>query len=373
MPLSIEQIDTLRETDATTLLAFLRATGYSLPAIAALVGESDPTSFVTNTMLCALAYDDELSTQRSPLSCLARLFVLGARIDETAYRAALPSDVRARLETGGVVRSCGGGRVTSEIAVLEHDGTYLLSDKLLEIDDGEISLVRQADVVWPMAEWSLHLARKLEQRAAWTSLLDVGCGTGCVSLLVRERYSRIAGFDLNPRAVAFSRLNAAMAASPARYVVADCMEYVEPAGETYDHVVFASPSGPGDDGSVMVTSGGRLGHELVVRFLSERLSSLLSPAGCCQVWGIFAVEERDGSIEALLARSLPPGRFDVEVEAVRSGGLYVSREHIGAGTVPEGCHYVMEATDAPRFVAELRSNGVIEVVSAVVKLRPRPH
>lgn len=345
------------------LLEFLRASDYTLPAIAALVDEPDPASFIVNAGRCAFLYDDELRDHASPLAMLARLFLLGGSVDADEFVA--PPAIRALLERYGLVRTAADG-LRATVTIGELDGNYVISDKLFEHVAGAIEVHDAPDAVWPISEWSLHLFRKLAIDPQWASLLDVGCGTGCVSLLARARYAKIAGFDLNPRAIAFARLNAALCGALVSYQVGDCLTYESPT--RFDHIVFAAPAGPsaGAEGT-MVTYGGRLGHELAIEFMRERVAKLIAPGGCCQTWSIFAVQQEFGSVKQLISRALGD-RFEITVDEVRAGGLFLSRDNIATAKVPPGCHYA-SGEAAVALLQWLRANDVIEVVSAVVTLR----
>ena len=343
------------------VLEFLRASGYALPAIAALVDEPDPASFILNAGRCAFLYDDELRDHPAPLAVLARLFLLGGSVEDLP----MPAPIRALLEQFGLVR-IGDDGIRATVTIGELDGNYVLSDKLFDNIDGAIEVHDAPDVVWPISEWSLNLFRRLAIDPRWTSLLDVGCGTGCVSLLARSRYATVTGFDLNPRAIAFARLNAALCGAEVSYTVGDCLTYRPE--RRFDHIVFAAPAGPsiGAEGT-MVSYGGRLGHELAVQFMAERAAGLLAPNGCCQTWSIFAVQEDIGSVRELIARAVGD-RFEITVDEVRSGGLFLSRDHIATAKPPPGCHYA-SGDAAVALLNWLRANAVIEVVSAVVTLR----
>ena len=351
------------------LIDYLRATGYTLPAVALMVGDPEPANFIVNAGRCAFLYDDELREHESPLALLARLFLLGGTIESAQYRAIVPATIRDVLETRMLVREHDRA-ITAEVAIVEQDGSYLVSDKLFDNRDGTIEVHDDAHAVWPMSEWSLTLFSRLATEPRWTSLLDVGCGTGCMSLLARTRYARLVGFDLNPRAVGFAKLNAALCGATVQYEVADCLSYTSPT--RFDHVVFAAPAGPSVDAvgaeGAMVSYGGRLGHELALRFMAERADALMASGGCCQVWSIFAVSRAFGGVRELVESSLPKRRFAVAVDEVRSGGLFLSRDHIATEKVPPGCHYA-RGEAAAELLRWLRANEVVEVVSAVVTLR----
>jgi SAM-dependent methyltransferase len=355
------------------LTDYLRSSGYTLSGVAHLVEEPDPANFISNAGFCAFVYDEDLKGNSSALALLARMFLMGSRTKSATYRRVFPEKFRVLLETQQLVRPCEDDCVTAEVSIVEFDSRYFLSDKLFENrGNGRIEVQAGRDIVWPMSEWSLNLYRELRINPLWTSMLDVGCGTGCLSILANRRYPRTVGFDLNPRAVAFSRINAALCgAEGVSYETGDCLAFGDSTSR-FDHIVFAAPGGPGGGTgeSSLVSHGGRLGHELALRFLGERVDALMSAHGCCQIWTIFAVEEKYGSIQELVEHSLPGNRFSVSVKAFRSGGLYLSPDDIKKGKAPPGCHYA-KGESAARLVQWLRSNQIKEVASAVVTIQFR--
>ncbi|MCX4782540.1 class I SAM-dependent methyltransferase [Streptomyces sp. NBC_01264] len=78
-----------------------------------------------------------------------------------------------------------------------------------------------------------HGLRAPETRAAWADLLgswlpagpldvlDVGCGTGSLSLLAAEAGHRVTGVDLSPRMAGHARAKLAAAGLPGRFLVGD--------------------------------------------------------------------------------------------------------------------------------------------------------
>ncbi|MEU0668816.1 class I SAM-dependent methyltransferase [Streptomyces lavendulocolor] len=86
-----------------------------------------------------------------------------------------------------------------------------------------------------------HGLRAAPTRAAWAAalrswlpagpldVLDVGCGTGSLSLLLAEEGHRVTGVDLAPRMVGRARAKLAAAGRAGRFLVGDAME--PPTGE----------------------------------------------------------------------------------------------------------------------------------------------
>ncbi|MFF4960897.1 class I SAM-dependent methyltransferase [Streptomyces sp. NPDC001222] len=134
--------------------------------------------------------------------------------------------------------------------------------------------------------WAARLGEWLPARPG--DLLDLGCGTGSLSLLAAERGHRVTGVDLSPAMLALAR--AKLAGHDAVFLVGDAAS--PPVGERlFDavlvrHVLWALP----DPGRALrhwrqlLRPGGRLvlvegvwGTVSPVGIPAERLTALLSP------------------------------------------------------------------------------------------------
>ncbi|MFB6550084.1 class I SAM-dependent methyltransferase [Streptomyces sp. NPDC056405] len=175
-------------------------------------------------------------------------------------------------------------------------------------DDEPDHGLRDADV---RRAWSARLASWLPARPG--DVLDLGCGTGSLSLLAAERGHRVTGVDLSPAMVALAR--AKLAGRDAVFLTGDAA--APPVGEQrFDavlvrHVLWTLP----DPGRVLrhwrelLRPGGRLvlvegvwGTVDPVGMAADRLTSLLAPlAGEVRVerlsddpslWGREVADER---------------------------------------------------------------------------------
>lgn len=134
--------------------------------------------------------------------------------------------------------------------------------------------------------WAARLRDWLPERAG--DVLDVGCGTGSLSLIASERGHRVTGVDLSPRMIDLAR--AKLAGRDAVFLVGDAV--APPVGEQrFDvllsrHVLWALP----DPGRVLrhwcglLRPGGRLvlvegvwGTLSPVGISAERMTTLLRP------------------------------------------------------------------------------------------------
>lgn len=117
----------------------------------------------------------------------------------------------------------------------------------------EVSLLDRIAGYWNGAADSFdtepdHGLSDASVRAAWTRLLrnwlppspadvlDLGCGTGSLALLVAEAGHRVVGVDLSPRMVELARAKLAIASVPATVLVGDAAD--PPVGDQRFDVVL---------------------------------------------------------------------------------------------------------------------------------------
>jgi SAM-dependent methyltransferase len=332
-----------RVDELRAVLEYAGREGYSLEGIARLLKVDDPAAVLTKPGFYAFLCGDELAKQTSALAVLVQLFLLGGRVE---------------------------GRVT----LVQLQSAWFLSDKLFDHrGGGQLVLNRQAEAVMPPHESSLYLLRHLAKDPRWTSFLDVGSGCGCQSILTRPSYARATGLDLNPRAVTFSALNASLNGQDVRYEVADCLTFED--GSRYDHIAFNTPSRPRykERSESLANFASELGYDFVFSFLERRLDTLLSPEGCCQVWGLFPVLEEHGSLERMLQALLPSSsRFHITIQVARRSAFHLSAADLARNRVPRGSYLLDDPSEAGQLLEFLRARRVREILPALLTLRPGP-
>jgi SAM-dependent methyltransferase len=155
---------------------------------------------------------------------------------------------------------------------------YLVSDYLRE----------EPDAVMGAGETTAILYRAARPARRVASILDVGCGAGTLALLLASDADRALGVDLNPRAVAIARFNAA--ANGVANAEFRCGDLFAPAaGERFDLIVAQPPYYPRPErGEALVfLHGGERGDELALRCVEEA-PALLSPAGVAMVFATWS-------------------------------------------------------------------------------------
>ncbi|WP_371581328.1 class I SAM-dependent methyltransferase [Streptomyces sp. NBC_01314] len=153
--------------------------------------------------------------------------------------------------------------------------------------------------------WAARLRDWLPRRAS--DVLDLGCGTGSLSLLATEQGHRVTGIDASPAMVALAR--AKLAGRPAVFLVGDAA--APPVGEErFDvilvrHVLWTLPD-PGRavrDWCGLLRPGGRL-------VLVEGVWGTVSPVGIAaeRLYGLVAPLVSDAAVVPLESDSLLWGR-----------------------------------------------------------------
>ena len=230
-----------------------------------------------------LAADDSFST-------IARLFVLGETAETPALEAALaPVSLDDVAALGLLVVEGDGARATARL--LPHGDYVLASDRVADA---------------PFADWvagihapSVTLAKLAVRRPA-ESALDVGTGCGIQALLAAKHSARVVATDVNERALAFARFNAALNGI-------DVIEFrhgsllAPVADERFDLVVANPPYVISPDATFAYRDSG-LPRDTLCRRLVERVPHVLADGGFAHI---------------LVSWAHPPGDRDEWAEPLR--------------------------------------------------------
>jgi len=96
-----------------------------------------------------------------------------------------------------------GGRVRSSVALESVEGLFFASDRRDDHRDGAL------DYVLGLGGVTRRIAELMPRRTGST-MLDLGCGCGVLAILSAQTAASATAVDINPRAVAFTRFNAAL-------------------------------------------------------------------------------------------------------------------------------------------------------------------
>ncbi|MEU1737557.1 50S ribosomal protein L11 methyltransferase [Streptosporangium sp. NPDC020145] len=349
-----------------SLRGALREVGFTEEATVAALSAEDSTDLLSNTAfyaVCSAERVPELLT--SAAGAMVQLFVRNGEVPGDVYTKVVPTGLRGLLAGLELVVER-DGTVTSEVSVSPCRSMYLLSDQLFR-DDASVTMAGRSTLVMPPHASSFELLDNLGPVDG--RLLDVGCGCGVLALALREGCSSAVGVDLNPRAVAYSQVNALVngidvgPAEKTDFLAADLRSGLA-VGDLADHLVFNSPTGPNHHAEAEV---GWMSAEHAIGFVAAAMPGVLRPWGTARVLLIVEVPEGAASVPELVRGWLPEEQ-DVQVVELRRSPLAISAAAVTRGRLDPGCLMADGAAGAARLVDHLRERRIREVVPALVTL-----
>ncbi|MFO0589217.1 MAG: methyltransferase [Polyangiaceae bacterium] len=306
--------DLLRDLGLT-----LKRLGVSLAAAAPIVAAASELPPAQRRPIRAF----HLRRMREPRAVAMRLFLFADAITPEEARDAF-GDVTPLLDAGLIEKRADGSLVSPfEMSVL--DDLYLLQD----------NLARGEDAVMGFGETTITMCRAAFPRNEVGRVLDLGCGSGTGALLLAKAARVSVGTDINPRAIALARANAALNhLRGVDFRVGD--KFAPVAGESFDLIVsqppfIAQPAGAAD---ATYLYGGRRGDELSFAILSQVVAHL-TPGGRA-VLLIEWPEPGDGALPTRLRKTLGSGANllvlrapDLNIDA--HAAAYAAAMHPGLG------------------------------------------
>ena len=173
----------------------LRRAGYSEDAIHRLLGEDAYSSERADTPA------EERRLPNTPLATLVRLLFLQLPVSTQDAEAALGRESVEALEATGLAEV--GDRVRSRARILPIGKVLLASDGFSRDGDDPADYVA---TYTPTA----RVLDSLTPRPRVDRALDVGTGSGIHALLAAQHARHVIATDVNPRAIAYTELNAAL-------------------------------------------------------------------------------------------------------------------------------------------------------------------
>jgi methylase of polypeptide subunit release factors len=204
----------------------LRALPYNEESVEKLLGEDGPSAGLTDVAV----FDRRLP--RTPLGNAMRLLLLQLPLTRDEATAALGRDGVEALFTTGLARE-EGDRVVMRGRIVPAEGLLMSFDGFAVGNDDPHGYVASYT---PTASWLAALTPRRRIRRA----LDIGTGSGAHALLAARHSDEVIATDLNPRAVAFTALNAAL--NGIKNLEVRLGSLFEPvAGETFDLITCNAP------------------------------------------------------------------------------------------------------------------------------------
>ncbi len=269
-------LDSGRAATVARLRGLLEEHGYAGPeATRALGAPIGPEHRAADLPL----YRQRLAAPR-PLHTLIRLFALHEPVPEAEARAAFGSLPLEDLAALGLLERA-GEQVRPQVALDVAEGLTLARD----LPD-PVTFAVQPDHVLGVAPPALVLAR-LTVRAQAERVLDLGCGGGVQALLAARHARSVVGTDLNPRALAFARFNAALnGIRNVEWREGDL--YAPVAGERFDLVVANPPYVVSPESWLLFRDAGGAGDGICARTVAG-LGPHLAEGGFASVLANWAI------------------------------------------------------------------------------------
>jgi len=129
--------------------------------------------------------------------------------------------------------------------------------------------------VYEPREDSMLLAKTLERlKLKGAAALEIGCGSGFLSVLLAKKKADVTAVDINPEAVETTKLNAKASKTHVNAFQSDLFSSVE---GRFDLIVFNPPYLPAEERDVTY-SGGKSGRDTIEKFIVQA-KKYLNPGG----------------------------------------------------------------------------------------------
>ncbi len=358
--MSLPSLARLSSAPAATLRALgrkLAAIGVSLDAAAPIVGAAQ--SVAPGIRQPILNF--HLRRIEKPVGWAMRMFLFADPVTIDQARSALGDLTDGLLDIGLLERRDDGG-VVSPFVLGVIDDLFILSD---DLSHGE-------DAVMGFGATTIELCGAAFPRQGIQRVLDLGCGSGTAALLLAKRARTTIGVDINPRAVALAKINAAInGITNVEFRVGDLFAPVQ--GETFDLIVSQPPFVPmpvGVSASAFLYGGPR-GDELSLTIFS-RLAPYLAPKGRA----LLMVEWPDHGNDALdlkLRKAMDTG--DVSLLLLRMPHTELDGHAVSyaAGLHPKlGLPFEREALIRREHFEQMGIRALLPTLAVVERADPTP-
>jgi SAM-dependent methyltransferase len=267
--------------DAPRVRDALDRAGWSPDALDELLGTTARTHLDRDELAPVL----RRTTDGSPLSTLARLFVAGVAVDAGDARAVGMPDSWLQPDGSAWLR----------LQAVSHGGLAVT----VPHDPGRAATGVHPAQVLGVGAASLTLAAATPREPVGR-VLDLGTGCGVQALLAEDHAASVVATDRNPRAVAMTRLAAVLNDVDLDTRAGDLLEPV--AGEQFDLVVSNPPFVISPAARYVYRDAGLDGDD-VCRRLVQQLPSVLAPDGIAVLlvnWLHLQGEDGDGRVTSWL-------------------------------------------------------------------------
>jgi HemK-related putative methylase len=305
-PLSCEKAD---PDGFVKLRQRLTEIGYSPESVISRLQLSDVSALYPLDYRRLPRFVELLDARPSPLSTVIRLLLLGLPGQQDRAKAALGErGLLFCLECGLLSKDDSGIHAILSIVPFRH--LLIATDKLfMNVDPDFVEPGLSSDsCVWRIDRTTLIMSKALKKRK-YKSVLELGCGSGVLSLLIAKKAEKVIGIDINPRAVNLAKFNAGLnGINNTIFTQGDLYQPMK--GKKFDYIFSNPPSAPG-----LVRAwnreGGATGREMVEDML-RGLEEHLTPGGVFQTTMHFGYRKKN-DITVWLQTVLPDKSFSTRV------------------------------------------------------------
>jgi SAM-dependent methyltransferase len=221
-------LNLLSAEDSHRLRSWFEETGYNETHLKKYLGAAELPSRQLRNHARLL----DRTSAHVPLNALLRWFWLGVPLQASRVADLIPGEMLALMLQSGLLKS-EGEDLQPRAMLLHFDGFLVASDHARAIDRKQMEMV-----LWPnpTSKFLARFAVKRHSRAT----LDLGTGSGILSLIASRWSDSIMATDLNHRAVECARFNARLNGIENIDVVeGDCFEPVK--GRSFDLILSNPP------------------------------------------------------------------------------------------------------------------------------------
>ena len=295
-----------------------------------------------------------------PTDTLIKFFLIGSTVEPDELTAALPGFTLDELRAAGMAEDAPGG-IRCPVRIVPHGDVLVASDRGYYRDvDRHV-----ADVVTGVSNPAILLADLTVRRPARRAL-DLGTGGGIQALLLANHCEVVVATDLNPRALALTRLNAALNG----FTNIETREgsWFEPvAGERFDIIAANPPYVISPDTAFLYRDSGMPGDSVSHR-LVRAMPDHLEEGGFGHILVSWAVAAGQDPLE-------PPQRWvdglpcDVWILHYLTEDPLTQAAKWNRTVAMEGPEKYGEAID--RWLAYYREHGIDQIAFGAVIMRRR--
>ncbi len=236
--------DWAEDADFTAFREALTALGYTPERVAAELGLAKVDDLYPLDYRLLPALIERLEQKPGPLPVTITSLLLGLPVRSDKLSKALKPQGTDFLQRTGLAVE-GSGTIHALLSVVPFQDRLITADKLfMNADpDNVCEGLSSENAVWRLDKTTSIMSRALPQKALG-HVLELCSGSGVLSFLASPHATRVAGTDINPRAVNVAQFNARLnGVANAQFSVGDL--YAGAGDARYGCIFMNPPSAPG--------------------------------------------------------------------------------------------------------------------------------